>query len=324
MQSWSLSRLSPSLRVLSVVEYSNEFEFIRRLREHGVSRPEVLLGIGDDAAVVDDRAGHKTLLCTDTLMEGVHFTRETATPSQIGRKALAVNLSDIAAMGGVPQYALVSVCVPKGSSSILNELYRGLWELADEFDVAVVGGDTNSWNGPLIVSVTLTGVLKNREPITRSGANKGDGIMVTGTLGGSLQGKHLDFVPRVQEAQEILEIANIHSMIDISDGLTADLAHILEESHLGAELWAEKIPLSEAAKLAHDGRSPLDHALNDGEDFELLFTLSVSQAENLLVKWNSDVPITQIGEIVENKGIQLQRKDGTTESLSIDGWKHEF
>src|SRR5262249_21538661 len=152
-------------------------------------------------------------------------------------------------------------------------LYRGLRHVADAFDTVIVGGDTNSWGGPLVISVTLLGEATERGPVRRAGAKPGDWLLVTGPLGGSILGKHLDFTPRVREALQLHQFADLHAMIDISDGLAADVDHLCSESRCGAVLRAEAIPISEAARSIHDGRSPLDHALSDGEDFELVFAL---------------------------------------------------
>src|SRR5262249_1696172 len=151
-----------------------------------------------------------------------------------------------------------------------EELYLGLREVADAFDTAVVGGDTNSWNGPLVINVTLLGESTPRGPVRRAGARVGDWLMVTGPLGGSILGKHLDFTPRVREALRLHELVSLHAMIDVSDGLAADVGHLCDESNCGAVLRAEGIPLTPEASQIADGRSPLEHGLGDGEDFELV------------------------------------------------------
>src|SRR5262249_30794119 len=150
------------------------------------------------------------------------------------------------------------------------------------FQVAIVGGDTNSWDGKLVISVTLLGESTGRGPVTRSGARPGDWLLVTGALGGSILGKHLDFTPRVHEAIALNATADLHAMIDISDGLAADVNHLCEESRCGAVLWGDRIPISDAGKRMADGRSPLEHALGDGEDFELAFATSRAEAERLI------------------------------------------
>ena len=236
-----------------------------------------MLGIGDDTAVLRVSPDHARLATVDTLMEGVHFTMPPATAQQVGHKALAVNLSDIAAMAGRPQAALVSLVLPKqDGAAIAQGIHTGIQTLADTHNVAIAGGDTNTWNGPLVVSITVLGETGCRQTgqhaaVPRSGAQAGDWIMVTGTLGGSLAGKHLDFQPRLTEARTLDQCVSLHAMIDVSDGLSADLHHILHQSRVGAIIEATSIPISAAADHADDGRSPLEHALCDGEDFELLF-----------------------------------------------------
>src|SRR5262249_26834028 len=155
--------------------------------------------------------------------------------------------------------------------TLAKELFAGLKEMADRFNVAIVGGDTNSWTGSLAISVAMIGEVTERGPVRRSGAKPGDWLIVTGPLGGSIRGHHLDFTPRVDEALELHSLVDLHAMIDISDGLAADLHHICEESRCGAALVAEAIPISTAGREMNDGKSALDHALTDGEDFELVF-----------------------------------------------------
>src|SRR5581483_9494505 len=222
-----------------------EFSYIAWLRARTPADPRVLIGPGDDAAALRFPPGAPVLVTTDMLLEGSCFRLAEAGPRRVGRKAMAVNLSDIAAMAGRPVAAVVSVGLPRpGGRAVAEELYRGLREVADAFDTAVVGGDTNSWDGPLVISVTLLGEATARGPVTRGGARPGDWLMVTGPLGGSILGKHLDFTPRVREALRLLEAADLKAMIDISDGLAADVHHLCEESRCGAVLRAEAVPIS--------------------------------------------------------------------------------
>src|SRR5262249_46704657 len=158
----------------------------------------------------------------------------------------------------------------------------GLREVADAFDTAVVGGDTNSWDGPLVVSVTLLGEAVPPGPVRRSGARAGDWLLVTGAFGGSILGKHLDFTPRVREALALHAAASLHAMIDVSDGLSRDVWHLCEESGCGAVLRAEAVPIDPAARRMNDGKTPLEHALGDGEDFELAFAVSPEDGARLL------------------------------------------
>ncbi len=300
-----------------------EFEFIEWVRSQAKGHPRVPVGIGDDAAVLRFPEPADCLVAVDTLMEGVHFNYPETAAAQIGRKSLGVNLSDIAAMAGRPLAAVVG-CVfnRKHGEAFARELQTGMLELAEEFDVALIGGDTNTWDGPSVVSVTVLGEATAKGAIRRDGAKVGDWILVTGTLGGSLAKKHFSFTPRVREALKLHEAFELHSMIDISDGLAADLFHILEESRAGAVLEANQIPVSEAARNSTDGRSPLEHALGDGEDFELLFTLAPDAGRLLLDNPPVSVPLTRIGEIVEPGRYELIDQNGQTRPLDKAGWVH--
>jgi thiamine-monophosphate kinase len=306
---------------------SHEFDLIQQIRNRVGPSRRLKVGIGDDAAVLDWSALPDCLVTVDMLMEGVDFTLDTATPEQIGRKALAVNLSDIAAMAGRPVACVVAVALPRdGGFELGQRLSAGLQALAAEFDVALAGGDTNTWKGPLVLSITVLGEPTGRGPVLRSGAQPGDWICVTGPLGGSLLGHHLDFTPRVREAQALHQATTLNSLIDISDGLAADLGHILDESRVGAVLDAAAIPIAPAARelSQRDGRSPLDHALADGEDFELIFTLAAAAAARLLTNPPAGVAVYHIGEITAEPRRALRLADGTFVSLSDRGWKHQF
>jgi thiamine-monophosphate kinase len=236
---------------------------------------------------------------------------------------MAANLSDIAAMAGVPTFAVVSVALPRRGREIGSELYLGLRDAADAFGVALVGGDTNAWDGRLVISVTLLGECTVRGPVTRSGARPGDWLFVTGSLGGSILGRHLDFTPRVREALALHEAVELRAMLDISDGLAADLNHVCEESRCGAVLHANAIPISDAAReLARtSGKSPLAHALGDGEDFELLFAVSPEDGAKLLR--GPPVPgLAKVGACVES-GLWLE-EGGARTPLAPTGWVHDL
>jgi thiamine-monophosphate kinase len=288
----------------------DEFALIDWLRRRTPADSRVLLGPGDDCAAVHLAPDQPCLITTDMLLEGSCFLLAEAGPRRVGRKAMAVNLSDIAAMAGEPAVAVVSLGLPRqGGVAIAEELDRGLREMADAFNVAIVGGDTNSWNGPLVISVTLAGQPTGRGPVTRSGAKPGDWLLVTGELGGSILGKHLDFTPRIREAIALHASADLHAMIDVSDGLAGDVNHLCEESHCGAVLWADKIPISAAARQMDDGFSPLEHALGDGEDFELIFAVSAAEAQRLIAtKPVAGITLTAIGECVA-EGLWLQEAE---------------
>lgn len=301
-----------------------EFDFIDWLRPRTPATRRVLVGPGDDTAVVDWSSAAPCLVTTDSLLEGSCFVLAEAGPRRVGRKALAVNLSDMAAMAGQPIAAVVSVALPRtASGATAKELYLGMQEMAQAFQTAIVGGDTSSWAGPLAICVTLLGEPTGRGPVLRRGAQVGDWIMVTGPLGGSIHGHHLDFVPRVREAQQLHTAVQLHAMIDVSDGLSADLWHICTESGCGAVLRAENIPLRSVVGHGQDGRSPLEHALSDGEDFELLFTVSPAEGQRLLqTQPLPQVALAHIGVCVE-QGLWLEDAQGRR-ALEVQGYEHDF
>lgn len=305
-----------------IPEKSPEFRFIDRVRQLAGKASGVSLGIGDDAAAVTFESGRPAVVTSDMLLEGVHFEFPSAKPRDVGRKSINVNLSDLAAMAALPRFAVVSVCLPRGRS-IGEELMDGILEAASEFDVTIIGGDTNAWDGPLIISVTAIGEAHPKGLVTRSGAKPGDWICVTGDLGGSLAGRHLSFAPRVREATFLHEATSLTAMLDVSDGLVADLFHILEESQCGAILDAEAIPISEAARSLAGDRTPLQRALGDGEDFELLFTLSADEGQRLLARSDLPVRVSRVGEIVAESGCRLREGDSVTEMPRL-GWAHDL
>lgn len=301
---------------------SGEFAYIEWLRRQTPADPRVLLAPGDDCAGLRLTPDVPALITTDMLMEGTCFRLAEAGPRLVGRKAMAVNLSDIAAMAGRPVAAVVSVALPRcNGRALAEELYRGLRDVADAFDTAIAGGDTNSWDGPLVISVTVIGEATPRGPVRRAGAKPGDWLLVTGPLGGSILGKHLSFTPRVREALQLHELVDLHAMIDISDGLAADVSHLCSESQCGAVLHAESIPISEAARTTNDGRSPLDHAFSDGEDFELVFALPPEQAQRLLeAQPVPGITCVHIGECID-QGLWLE-EDGKRRVLEPHGYVH--
>lgn len=301
----------------------NELALIDWIRQRATSAPSLQLGIGDDCAVWQP-SGSPLLFTTDVLMEDVDFRVDETTPQLIGRKAMAVNLSDIAAMAGRPLAALVGVALPKSRGfEFAEQLHEGMQSLAAEFDVAIIGGDTNTWDGPLVISVTLIGEATDRGPVRRSGAKPGDWLFVTGALGGSILGHHLTFIPRVREALELHQLVDLHAMIDLSDGLAADLHHLLDESGIGATLFENSFPISEAARRMNDDRNPLDHALSDGEDFELLFAVSPSDGAKLLSA-TGNATATRIGEIESQPSCRIRMRDGSVRDLPRGGWEHSF
>jgi thiamine-monophosphate kinase len=307
----------------------NEFELIARLTKSLPTNQNVVVGAGDDCAVLDFGLPDRWLLFkTDAIVEGVHFTRDTA-PEKIGHKALARCLSDLAAMAGTPAAALVTIALPKQfAAEFIEAIYDGMKALAQKHGTAIVGGETTTNSECLLISIALLGVVPCGKAVLRSGAKVGDAIFVTGELGGSLAGKHLEFEPRLAEARWLAENFTIHSMIDLSDGLAGDLRHILKASRAGAELLKTAIPIHRAAKVRTQGdspaKSPWAAALTDGEDFELLFTVAGASAVKLLDGWKKQFPklrLSCIGKITAGGGVTLRDKNGT-QPLNLDGYVH--
>ena len=307
----------------------NEFELIARLTKNLPTNPAVLVGAGDDCAVLDLGAPDKLILFkTDAVVEGIHFTSDTP-PEKIGRKALARCLSDIAAMAGTPTAALVTIGLPKKfAADFVGSIYDGLNSVAEKFCVAICGGETTTNPERILLSISLIGTVRRGKQILRGGAKAGDAIFVTGELGGTISGKHLEFEPRIEEAHWLAEHFHVHSMIDLSDGLAGDLRHIANASNVGAELMKSSLPVSRAAKLAArenpSAKPAALAALTDGEDFELLFTLAGKDAVKLLDAWKKKFPklkLTCIGRIVAGEGILLRDTHGA-HKLKAHGYEH--
>lgn len=286
-----------------------------------VNSADFPIGIGDDMAEVRIE-GTSVLITTDMLLDGTHFDLKTATLRQVGYKAMAVSLSDCAAMATVPVAAVVAVALPpRFGTGQLKELHAGIALAADKYDCPLIGGDITSWRAdhPFAVNVTMLSRRAQNAPVRRDGARVGDAICVTGSLGGSLRRKHLEFEPRVSEALTIAQTVTVNAMMDISDGLSTDLNRICTQSGVGAVVEAASVPISEDARLQDD---PLKAALHDGEDFELLFTLTPEQCDRLLSTWHGRLPITRIGHTTEAKGMRLQTADHQVVSLVPGGYDH--
>ena len=301
-----------------------ESEFIAWLRRRLAAHPQLLLGPGDDAAVLRLTQRADCVVTTDLLTDQVDFELDRVDPRRVGRKALAVNLSDLAAMAAKPLAVVVSLALPRrGGQELAVELFEGMLPLAARYNVAIAGGDTNSWDGPLAISVTAIGETTPHGPLRRDGAKPGDSIVVTGSFGGSILGKHLDFEPRVEEALLLAEKYELHAGIDVSDGLSVDLAHLVEESGCGAVVQLDQIPIAEAASAAGGAKTPLDRALSDGEDFELILAVSEAEADRLLTDQPIDVPLTRIGRFVAEPGLWQEDAAGRR-TLEPRGYEHEL
>jgi thiamine-monophosphate kinase len=307
----------------------NEFELIQRLTRSLPTNKSVVVGPGDDCAVLDFGLPDRLLLFkTDASVEGVHFPPDTPA-EKIGHKALGRCLSDIAAMAGTPSAALVTLALPRNfEPEFVEAIYAGMSALARRHEVAIVGGETTTNPERMLISIALLGSVARGKSVLRSGAEVGDAIFVSGELGGSLKGKHLDFEPRLKEARWLTQNFSIHAMLDISDGLTGDLSHILKASRVGAQLHSTSIPISRearrAAKAESSTKTPLLAALTDGEDFELLFTVASKDAVPLLDAWKAQFPkveLSCIGKIAAGEGITIRDKEGVR-PLTAHGYEH--
>jgi thiamine-monophosphate kinase len=344
----------------SVASSSGEFEFIKRLRrrvalesQSSPAPPSLVVGIGDDAAVVRSPTEKDQVITTDLLVEDVDFRRTTVPPFFLGHKALAVSLSDIAAMGARPRWSLISLGIPEDvwQSDFTTNFYEGLFQLAQRYDVQLIGGDTSRTTEQIIIDSILVGECAPEAAIKRSGAKPGDQIFVTGSLGGSGAGlrliergahladqnfsvaetkvldhvllRHLRPEPRVGWGMVLGQEKIAASMIDISDGLSSDLNHLCEESEVGALIHSSLLPIDEQVTELCGRRAldPLQLALHGGEDFELLFTVP-PELVGKLPRRVDGVGITKIGEVLEvAEGVKISEGSRTWE-LRPGGWKH--
>jgi thiamine-monophosphate kinase len=290
-----------------------EFGLIERIKARISSDASVKKGIGDDCAVLAYNKDKYLLLTCDMLLEGVDF-KPHEDPYFVGRKAIAVSLSDIAACAGLPRHCLVSLGMPRNTSvKFFDRLLAGMLSLARKYNVNIVGGDL-SRASELVIDVSMLGIVEKKRLVLRSGACLGDIIFVSAPLGGSIKGKHLRFTPRIKEARFLTQKFKINSMIDISDGLAQDLSHILKTSNVGAFIYEGLIPLDKKA-------GNLQDALFMGEDFELLFTLASKDAKKLIsMRQNMFWPI---GEIVDKKyNLRLVDQRGRLRAIPIKGFRH--
>ena len=301
----------------------------------------VVVNIGDDAAVIKSSPDRLLIFTTDTLVERVHFNLKYSTFEEVGWKAMVANLSDIAAMGGLPKFALVTIGLPKSMQveDVLS-IYKGASRIARKYDCKIIGGDTTLVPKDLFISIALLGEVEKKFLCTRSGAKKGDLICVTGKLGEAQAGleflkkygrqklplvkKHLRPQPRINEARILVKNLKINSMIDISDGLSSELFHLTEESQLGAIIYEQNIPISpKCLKLKPLlNKTPLAWALSSGEEYELLFTVD-SQDKNKIEKTLAKQNISVIGEMVDKRqGVKLIQKSGRMKDLKKMGFVH--
>ena len=319
-----------------------EFRLIERLRELTAQpRDDVRIGIGDDAAVLAPPPGKELAVAIDTLVEGVHFPSGTA-PADLGWKALAVNLSDLAAMGASPAWALLALTLPSADAAFVEGFAEGFAQLAQPHRLALVGGDTT--RGPLTISVAVHGFVPPGQALTRTGARVGDVVLVTGTLGDAAAGLHLLQHPRRDDDGRaglrgfLIERLNrptprlavgtalrgqATACVDVSDGLLADLGHICTASGVGAEIEVAWLPRSSALLELHDDTTALHFALSGGDDYELCFTVPAARVAELqagLARLGCGA--TKIGRIVEGEGVRVRAADGSWLATDRPGWEH--
>lgn len=306
-----------------------ERDLIRWLRDALPKHAQVPIAAGHDDAALINWNSPGCVATVDVLMEGVDFRLAEVDPRRVGHKALAVNLSDLAAMAAKPRAALVGLVLPReGGQALAISLYEGIIPLAERYEVAIAGGDVNSWDGPLVISVTALGEPTARGTLRRGGARPGDQILVTGSFGGSLLGRHLDFEPRVREALLLNDRYRLSAAIDVSDGLAVDVHHIAEESGCGALLDLDNVPIDPAAhrlcEQSGEGSTPLERALGDGEDFELVLAVGADEAARLLADQPLEVRLTCIGEFIDEPGLWQRNRDRSRAPLAVRGYEHRL
>lgn len=299
-----------------------EHGFIAWAKQRAMRLPKVKLGIGDDCALIESN-GSDWVVTTDSLCEGTHFILDQCGPQAVGRKLVGVNLSDLASMAADPVAVFLSLCLPRQSADLVgSEIYEGVCQACQQYNVAMGGGDTNVWDGPLVVHLTAVGTAAPAGSWLRSGARPGDKIVVSGRLGGSLLGKHLNFEPRLKLSKALHPLGIVQAATDISDGLGIDLLNMTVASRCGAEVDLDRIPISDAAieRSKSTGLTPLEHAIGDGEDFELLMAVDPEQIDKLPEQID-EVPLTVIGTFVSRTGLWSRNKRGVMQ-MQPRGYVH--
>jgi thiamine-monophosphate kinase len=301
-----------------------EQSFLAWLRGRTRTLPTVAVGIGDDAAVLDVPTGQQLVATTDAIIDGVDFIVGEHDLRDIGYKSIAVNLSDIAAMGASPMAALVTLSLPsEDATRIAASLYEGILECAAEYGISIAGGDISVYDGPLSISVTLLGTVKAGHAWLRSGAKEGDAIVLTGAVGGSLLGRHLRPVPRIALAKQLRDLDSVHAAIDVSDGLSLDLDRLCAASGVGAELDLSLIPIhadANARSRTTGGLPAIEHALGDGEDFELVLAIDGATCDEL-IRTRPELTLHRIGTFVGRTGL-WSKTASDMKRLSPSGFIH--
>lgn len=333
---------------MRISEFGGENAVIKLIEslDNSCNDPRVVVGFGDDAALVRTGGDMLQVITTDLLIEETHFRREIIDPYSLGWKSVAVNISDIAAMGGIPTWGFVSIAFPDIEVSFIEQLYKGMNDISRRFGSRIIGGDTNKANGNIVINVAQLGEVEESRAVLRSTAKPGDRILVTGTLGGSLAGfllldklgmdmaiksfpeaveRHIRPVPRVMESRAAVKKGLIRAMMDLSDGLAIDLGKMCAASKVGASVYAEKLPVSDALShaAAEIGTDALQLASSGGEDYELLIAAAPEDVENLIrtVETETGTRVTEIGEFTEGDKPILIQPDGSKTNFS-SGWRH--
>ncbi|MFM7412835.1 MAG: thiamine-phosphate kinase [Planctomycetota bacterium] len=307
-----------------------ELDFVSRVIASIPPDPRLEVPPGDDAAVIRPPAERRTVVTVDMLMDGVDFRLGSdCTPRQVGHKALAVSLSDLAAMAARPELAVAAVALPRHQGDEIGRgVLDGMLALAARHGITLAGGDTNAWDGPLVVSITALGSVPPGAAWRRDGAHAGDLLVVSGACGGSLLGRHLAVTPRIDEALAVAAAFEVHAAIDVSDGLSLDLSRMMLASGTGAILDLAAVPIHPDAVIMAardaDRLAPLDHALGDGEDFELLLAMPAAEALRLAAAPVAGTRFTVIGEVTSGSGLSVRQADGTTAALAPRGYEHAF
>ena len=300
-----------------------ELAVVERIKKFLPDNADILVGAGDDCAVVRSASSDEDLaLTSDPVIEGVHFSSD-ADPFSVGYKAVGRVLSDLAAMGAEPHWLLINlVTSPRTLVTDIDEIYRGANKNASKFGMIIVGGDVAEGKS-LELHVFGMGVAPHGTAIQRNGARSGDLLFVTGALGGSILGRHLNFEPRVEQGIWLRDWAT--SMMDVSDGLASDLRRLLKMSEIGCDLQGTEIPISDALVYCNDGVTSLEHALYDGEDFELLFTVAADDKDEFCQLWSKefDLKCTCIGIMTDQNGVlRMVDADGGSSLLAGRGYEH--
>jgi thiamine-monophosphate kinase len=305
-----------------------EQSFLAWLRGRTAVLPQVSVGIGDDCAILDwpiaERGAQSLVVSTDQICDGIDFLSGQHSLADIGRKAVLVNLSDLAAMAARPVAIFVTLSLPREEATqVAAGVYEGILDIAQQYGLAIPGGDITVYDGPLAISITILGSVPAERRWLRSGAQEGDAIIVSGAFGGSILGRHLRPQPRVNFALELAARFPIHAAIDVSDGLSLDLDRLCAASGVGAEFSLESIPVhGDAVALSEqDGVAAVDHAWGDGEDFELILAVGAGQVENVLAE-NWGVPLTRIGTFTGRTGLWWRKANGQMERMSPRGFIH--